>query len=308
MTGSPGDTRGPLAGLRIVTLAVNVPGPAAASRLGGFGASVVKVEPPSGDPLMHQNPAWYRALSTGQEVVRLNLKEPEDFSVLEGYLAEADLFLTSSRTGAMARLGLGPEDLRRRHPRLCGVAITGFPSPRGDEPGHDLTYLADHGLLTPPEMPRSLLADLAGAERAVSEALALLLGRERAAGESGQAMHVEVPLSEAAAYLAQPLRYGITAPGAHLGGGFPGYGLYRASDGWVAVAALEPHFWEKLRKELGLAEAGREELEEVFRRETAAFWEGWATERDLPVASLKETSPESVPDTGHQTTTTTEGR
>ena len=308
MTEASDGAQGPLAGLRIVTLAVNVPGPAAAARLRGFGASVVKVEPPSGDPLMHQNPAWYRALSTGQEVVRLNLKEPEGFSLLDGYLAGADLFLTSSRTGALARLGLGPEGLRRRYPRLCGVAITGFPSPRGDKPGHDLTYLADHGLLTPPEMPRSLLADLAGAERAVSEALALLLGRERGAGDSGTAGHVEVPLSEAAAYLAEPLRYGITAPGAHLGGGFPGYGLYRASDGWIAVAALEPHFWEKLRKELGLGDAGREDLEGVFRRETAAFWEGWAAERDLPVASLKEKAPANAPDTGHQTTTMTEGR
>ena len=280
---------GPLAGLRAITLAVNVPGPAAAARLKALGASVVKVEPPSGDPLMHQNPAWYRALSAGQEVVKLNLKEPGDYSLLEGYLAGADVFLTSSRTGALVRLGLGPEDLRRKYPRLCGVAITGFPSPRGDEPGHDLTYLADHGLLTPPEMPRSLLADLAGAERAVSAALALILGRER--GSDGAGGHVEVALSEAAAYLAQPLRYGITAPGAHLGGGFAGYGLYEASDGWIAVAALEPHFWAKLREELGLGDAGREELEAIFRRETAAHWEEWAAGRDLPVAAVKEPRP-----------------
>ncbi|MDP9425448.1 MAG: CoA transferase [Actinomycetota bacterium] len=306
MTEVSGDAPpGPLAGLRVVTLAVNVPGPAAAARLRAFGASVVKVEPLSGDPLMHQNPAWYRALSTGQEAVRLNLKQPEDFSRLEGYLTGADLFLSSSRTGALARLGLGPDELRRKYPRLCGVAITGFPSPRGDEPGHDLTYLADHGLLTPPEMPRSLLADLAGAERAVSEALALLLGRERGVDGRGSG-HVEVPLSEAAAYLAEPLRYGITAPGAHLGGGFAGYGLYRASDGWLAVAALEPHFWEKLRKELGLEDAGREELEEVFRQKTAAHWESWAAERDLPVAALKEAPPASASGTDHRTTTMTE--
>ena len=292
--------------MRAVTLAVNVPGPAATARLKAFGASVVKVEPPSGDPLMHQNPAWYRALSAGQEVVRLNLKEPGDYSLLEGYLAGADLFLTSSRTGALGRLGLGPEDLRRKYPRLCGVAITGFPSPRGDEPGHDLTYLADHGLLTPPEMPRSLLADLAGAEQAVSAALALILGRERGVDGAGCG-HVEVPLSEAAAYLAMPLRYGITTPGAHLGGGFPGYGLYEASDGWIAVAALEPHFWEGLRKELGLGDAGREELEAVFRRETAAYWEDWAAGRDLPVAAVKEPSPPEVPG-GARTSTMTEER
>ena len=293
MTEAAGVTNGPLAGLMVVTLAVNVPGPAAAARLRALGASVVKVEPPSGDPLMHHNPAWYRALSGGQEVVKLNLKEPEDFSLLEGYLTRADLLLTSSRTGALKRLGLDPDELRRKYPRLSGVAITGFPSPRGDEPGHDLTYLAEYGLLTPPEMPRSLLADLAGAERAVSAALALLLGRERGVGSA----HVEVALSEAAAYLAEPLRFGITAPGAHLGGGFPGYGLYEASDGWIAVAALEPHFWEGLRGELGLEDAGREALEEVFRRETAAHWEGWAAGRDLPIVALKGAPPNGTPGT-----------
>ena len=306
MTENSGGAPGPLAGLRAVTLAVNVPGPAAAARLKAFGASVVKVEPPSGDPLMHQNPAWYRALSAGQEIVRLNLKEPGDYSLLEGYLAGADLFLTSSRTGALGRLGLGPEDLSRKYPRLCGVAITGFPSPRGDEPGHDLTYLADHGLLTPPEMPRSLLADLAGAERAVSAALALVLGRER--GVDGTGRHVEVPLSEAAAYLAEPLRYGITAPGAHLGGGFAGYGLYEASDGWIAVAALEPHFWEGLRKELGLGDADKEELEVIFRRETAAHWEEWAAARDLPVAAVKEPRPHEDISGGARTSTMMEER
>ncbi|MDP9455726.1 MAG: carnitine dehydratase [Actinobacteria bacterium] len=304
MTESVGGAPSPLAGLKAVTLAVNVPGPAAAARLRTLGAAVVKVEPPSGDPLMHQNPAWYRALSVGQEIVGLNLKEPGDFSVLEDYLAGADLFLTSSRTGALKRLGLGPEDLRLKYPRLCGVAITGFPSPRGDEPGHDLTYLANHGLLTPPEMPRSLLADLAGAERAVSAALALILGRER--GVDGAGGHVEVPLSEAAAYLAAPLRFGITAPGGHLGGGFPGYGLYEASDGWIAVAALEPHFWKGLREALGLGDAGREELEAVFRRETAAHWEEWAAGRDLPVAAVKEPRPREATGVEHRTSTTEE--
>ena len=82
-------------------------------------------------------------------------------------------------------------------------------------------------------MPRTLLADLAGAERAVSATLALLLDRERGSG----AGYAEIALSEAAAFFAEPLRYGITKPGAHLGGGFPGYGLYEAREGWVAIAA-----------------------------------------------------------------------
>ncbi len=277
-----------LEGFRTVTLAVNAPGPAAAARLRSLGASVVKVEPPSGDPLHHANPAWYEALATGQEVVRLDLKEATDRARLEDYLAEADLLLTSSRPASLRRLGLGPKELRQKYPRLCGVAITGYPTPDEDAPGHDLTYLAEWGLLTPPDLPRTLLADLAGAERAVSAALALLLRRER----EGVADHVEVPLSEAAAFFAEPLRYGITKPGAPLGGGFPGYDLYEAKNGWIAVAALERHFWERLTSELGLEEATREDLEEAFLIKTAEEWEEWAKERDLPLAALREENAE----------------
>ncbi|CAA9428258.1 MAG: FIG00677440: hypothetical protein [uncultured Rubrobacteraceae bacterium] len=279
-----------------MTLAQNVPGPAAAARMRSLGASVVKVEPPAGDPLAEANPAWYEHLTTGQEVARLDLKDAAGRGRLNDYLTTADLFLTSSRPGALRRLGLSPEKLREAHPRLCVVAIVGYPAPHADEPGHDLTYLAEGGLLSPPEMPRTLLADLAGAERAVSAALTLLLDREK----GNSAGYAEVALSEAAASFAEPWRFGITRPGEHLGGGFPGYSLYEAKSGWVAVAALEPHFWEKLISELGLEVAtSKEDLAKVLRRETAEEWERWAAERDLPVAALR-----NAPDTD----TTTKGR
>ena len=283
MTEGSGDARAAsLEGDRLVTLAQNVPGPAAASRLQSFGASVVKVEPPNGDPLASSNPAWYGALTARQEIVRLDLKSDTGRDRLDEHLAEADVLLTSNRLAALARLGLGPEELGARYPRLCYVAITGYPAPHEDAPGHDLTYLADLGLLSPPEMPRTLLADLAGAERAVSTTLALLLDRERGMG----AGYAEVALSEAATFFAEPLQYGITKPGAHLGGGFPGYGLYEARDGWIAVAALESHFWENLLSELGLEEATKEDLEEVFLQKTADEWEQWATEQDLPLKAV----------------------
>jgi alpha-methylacyl-CoA racemase len=274
----------PLEGMEVVTLAVNVPGPAAASRLRGFGASVTKVEPPGGDPLEASNPAWYEALAAGQKKVPLDLKEEGDFAGLSSLLEDADLLLTSSRPASLARLGLSPEELQERYPRLSYVAIVGYPAPRENEPGHDLTYLAGWGLLAPPDLPRTLLADLAGAERATSAALGLLLARERGFG----AGYAEVPLSEAAEAFAAPLRHGITRPGELLGGGYPGYNLYRTSDGWVAVAALEPHFLEKLLSELGLESADRGEMERIFAGRTSESWQEWAGERDLPVAAVEE--------------------
>lgn len=275
---------GPLAGLLVVTLAVNVPGPAAAARLAKLGAAVTKVEPAGGDPLARFAPAWYEALASEQEVRRLDLKSAPDRAELDALLARADLLLTSSRPASLDRLGLSWEALRAAYPRLSQVAIVGHPAPRQDEPGHDLTYLAGWGLLSPPEMPRTLLADLAGAERAAGAALGLLLGRERGLG----AGYAEVALSEAAAAFAAPLAHGLTSPGGVLGGGLPGYGLYRAADGWIAVAALEEHFLHRLLSELGLEKADREALAAAFRERPASEWERWAAGHDLPIVAVRD--------------------
>src|SRR6516165_2149215 len=108
----------PLQNLRILTLATNLPGPVAVARLHQLGASVTKIEPPQGDALQHARPDWYRALHQGQEVIRLNLKDPADRASLEPRLAEADLLITATRPAALERLGLAWADLHSRHPRL----------------------------------------------------------------------------------------------------------------------------------------------------------------------------------------------
>jgi crotonobetainyl-CoA:carnitine CoA-transferase CaiB-like acyl-CoA transferase len=270
-----------LAGIRVVNLAVNLPGPAAVCRLQSLGASVSKIEPPSGDPMELYQSEWYRDMASGQTVLRLDLKAAEGRTQLHELLAEADLLITATRPTALERLGLGWNELHNRYPRLCQVAITGYPSPRENEAGHDLTYQATLGLIKPPHMPRTLLADMAGAEQTVSAALALLLGRER--GQAGG--YAEVPLSEAAAAMAQPLRYGCTAEGALLGGGIPEYNIYQASDGWIAVAALEPHFKKRLESELGVASI--EQYQELFARRTAAEWQQWGQESDVPLVAVR---------------------
>jgi crotonobetainyl-CoA:carnitine CoA-transferase CaiB-like acyl-CoA transferase len=165
------------------------------------------------------------------------------------------------------------------------VALVGQPPPHEDLPGHDLTYQARAGLLEPPRLPRTCLADLAGARQVVCAALALLLARERGQG----AQYVHVSLAEAADDFADPWRYGLCTSDGPLGGAHPGYNLYRAKDGWVALAALEPHFWEKLTRELGLAAPDRGQLEQAFLTRTAEEWEAWAAARDLPLVRVRET-------------------
>ena len=269
-----------LTGIRVVNMALNLPGPAAAQRLCRMGAEVVKIEAPSGDPMAIYHAGWYQEMAAGQTLARLDLKSAQDRLELDRLLDSADLLISATRPAAMARLGLDWAALHQKHPRLCQVAIVGYPAPRENEAGHDLTYQASLGLLTPPHMPRTLLADMAGAEMTVSSALGLLLQRER----GGEAGYAEVALSEAAASLAEPLRYGCTSPGALLGGGIPEYNIYKTADGWVAVAALEPHF--KKRLEDALAVATPDQYSAAFAGKSSAFWQEWGQEQDVPIETV----------------------
>ena len=272
----------PLKGTKLVTLALNVPGPVAAARLVQFGAECVKVEPPAGDPLKISAHDWYNTLAQGQTVVVLDLKTKTGRQKLDEFLENADLLLTSFRLSALARLQLDWNTLHPRHSRLCVVSIIGYPPPDEGLPGHDLAYQAKLGLLRPPQLPITLHADLAGAERAVNVALALLINRSR----TGQSECAYVSLYETMRDFAGPLTAGLTKPGGVLGGGFPFYGLYQAKDGWIAVVSLEPGFITRLTSELNLTNNARSELETIFRTRAAIEWEEWAKARDLPIVAV----------------------
>src|SRR5260370_13789033 len=97
-----------------------------------------------------------------------------------------------------------------------------------------------------------------------------------------------VLLLEWAGWLPRPLRGGFPRTEGSLGGAYPLYSFYQASDGWIAIAALEPHFAQRLLSELGLTSANRTELERIFRGRTAAAWEHWAAEHDLPLVAVRE--------------------
>ncbi len=271
-----------LNGIQVVSLAINLPGPSAAQRLTEHGARVVKVEPPTGDPLSYASAAYYGGVTRGQEIVKLNVKDPADFAKLMELLGKADLFLTSHRTQALEKLGLGWNALHAKFPKLCQVAIVGELAPRDNVPGHDLTYQAINGLLDPPHMPRALLADLGGAERAFSAALGVLLHRER----HGEARYVQVSLADAAKWFAPPIKHGFTVAGGGLGGGVPCYGIYKAKDGYVAIAALEPHFMQRVHEVLGLPNATHEQLAAVFAGKTKKELEDWAEQNDIPLAPV----------------------
>ena len=272
-----------LDGLRVVSTALNLPGPVACARLRDLGAMVTKVEPPSGDPFESYCAPWYRRLHAGIEVKRIDLKDARGQAEMHARLGGADVLVTAQRASALARMGLAADVLATRHPRLCHAAITGHAPPHEEVAGHDLTYMAGLGLVRPPAMPATLFADMAGAERAVSTALALVIACHR----DGQGRAQTVPLEDAARALAQPLHEGLTRGGGLLGGGLPGYNLYETRAGWIALAALEPHFAQRLATELGISTLTIAALRERFATHDATHWEAWARERDLPLIAVQ---------------------
>lgn len=263
-----------LAGLRLVSLALNVPGPVAVARLVGEGATATKIEPPAGDPLATYSRAWYEALHAGVAVATVDLKTADGRRLLDRRLADADVLLTSQRPAALARLGLSADALASRHPTLRAVAIVGDGA-APDAPGHDLTYQAAAGLVQT-SLPSTLVADLAGAERVVSAVLLVLQERPGARRVVG--------LRDVLDGFAAPRRHGLTVTGGPLGGGDPAYGIYASRDGHVAVAALEPHFRQRLYDALALPVGTP--LAAAFLARTSAEWDVFARTHDLPLRAV----------------------
>lgn len=248
----------PLKGVRILSLALNLPGPAALMRCRAMGASCVKIEPPapsgmprgtSCDPMASYSPAAYQVLQQGIQTRSADLKTEKGRAVLQRELARADVLLTSFRPSALNKLGLGWKALHTTYPQLSMVAIIGAPGLRAEEPGHDLTYMAENGLVTGLDLPASLYADMGGSLVASEAILQVRLQQL----QKGRSVRLEVALSEAAGYLGLPLAWGLTTPGTAIGGGHAGYRVYACKDGRVAMAALEPHFAARLACAAGLA-------------------------------------------------------
>jgi alpha-methylacyl-CoA racemase len=237
-----------LRGVRIISLALNLPGPAALMRLRALGATCVKVDPPSGDPMAQYSPAAYEAMHTDIKRLTLNLKADKDLAKLHTALARTDVLLTSFRPSALTKLGLSWPALRKRYPALSLVSIVGAPGALAEVPGHDLTYLAEAGLVTGLDLPATLYADMGGALMTSEAVLAAVLHQKL----KGKGTHQEVALSDAANWLALPRTWGLTTPGAMVGGAHAGYRVYACKDGRVAVAALEPHFAAALCAEAGV--------------------------------------------------------
>jgi crotonobetainyl-CoA:carnitine CoA-transferase CaiB-like acyl-CoA transferase len=126
---------GPLDGLRVVELAVWVAGPGAGSILADWGADVIKIEPPEGDPYrtflnvlggdLPSNPV-FELDNRGKRAIALDLSSERGLALVHELVAGADVFLSNLRPASLGRLGLGPEQVRAQHPALVYALITGY--------------------------------------------------------------------------------------------------------------------------------------------------------------------------------------
>ncbi len=283
----------PLKGIRVLSLSLNLPGPAALMRCQAMGASCVKLEPPSGDPMGLYNPTAYAELHAGVRIAKADLKTELGQRALHRELAKTEVLLTSFRPSALKKLGLVWKDLQKQYPQLSVVAIVGAPGARAEEPGHDLTYMAENDLIPGLELPASLYADMGGSLMATEAVLqAVLTQRTKSKG-----ICLEIALSEAAAYIGLPRTWGLTKPGAAVGGGHSGYRVYACKDGRVAVAALEPHFAASLCALAGVKVESMKTMFSSATHETITVWiasktrkqlDDLAVKHDIPLCTLKK--------------------
>ncbi|MBM6403034.1 CoA transferase [Phycicoccus sp. CSK15P-2] len=270
---------GPLAGVRVVELGAIGPVPFAAMYLAELGADVVRVDRPGeANPL-----ALLGGLRRSRPSIAVDLKRTEGVEVVRRLLDDADVLLEGYRPGALERMGLAPDDLLARAPRLVVARMTGWgqDGPWAQRAGHDITYAAVSGALHTmgtaerPVVPPPLVGDFAGgAMYLVAGVLAALVSR----GATGRGQVVDAAMVEGAAHLLS-LVHGMTGVGAWraeragnlLDGGAPFYDVYRCADGrFVAVGALEPQFWQELVEVLGV-EVGEQDDESTWPAQRAAF-------------------------------------
>ncbi len=155
------ESRKPLAGVTVVELATFVAAPYAARAMADWGANVIKIEPPNGDPMRmmgslvnmptddeHENPAYDQQNANKKGIV-LNLKHPDGMAALHRLLSKADVFITNNRQEALERMGLSYEQLSVQYPALVYGQVSGYgeQGPDKDRPGFDFTaYYARGGI------------------------------------------------------------------------------------------------------------------------------------------------------------------
>ena len=269
MTEPRGSGTAPLAGVRVLELAGTLPGPYCGHLLRLLGATVIKLEPPSGDPLRTMMPAMFEAFNRGKRSVVVDLKRPDAPDIVAGMIPGVDVVIEGFRPGVADRLGVGAARLRALRPDLIYCSLSGFGQTglRSDRPGHDATYAAIAGVLLPvargkgvPRMSPVPLGDLAAGLMAAFLVVTALLERvRRGDGRAFDLAIADVLLSWGVARGAEALQGSIPEAASQEP---PTHDVFETLDGrYVALGAIEDKFWVRLCKAIGRDDwLSREEL------------------------------------------------
>lgn len=252
--------KGPLAGVKVVEFAGIGPGPFACMLLSDMGADVVRIDRKGG------RSAKFDVTARGRRSVALDLKDAADVATAQALIEKADVLIEGFRPGVMERLGLGPDDMLKRNPKLVYGRMTGWgqDGPLAQAAGHDANYISITGALHAmgrgnalPAVPLNLVGDFGGG------ALYLALGVCAAlleATSSGKGQVIDTAITDCTASL-MAMMYGMRSAGIWtdardsnlLDGGAPFYDVYETKDGrFVTIGSLEPQFYALLLEKTGL--------------------------------------------------------
>ncbi|MFF2964480.1 CaiB/BaiF CoA transferase family protein [Streptomyces sp. NPDC057963] len=266
----------PLAGLTVIDASTLFAGPFAARLLGDFGAEIIKVEQPSGDPLRrfghaHDDvPLLWKVLSRNKKSVVLDLREPEDAQRFRRLAAGADALIENFRPGTLERWGLGPEVLAEANPRLVLARVTAFgqDGPYARRPGFGTLAEAMSGLAAmsgepdgPPALPAFPLGDaIAGLHAALAVLIALRARDVIGTGQIADIAITETLIGSLGAQLTVYEHLGLKPErvGNRSNNSAP-RGVYRcADDRWVAVSAPARTVAERVVRLVGRPDLGAE--------------------------------------------------
>ena len=313
----------PLDGITILDLTHVLAGPFATHTLQDLGARVIKVERPgTGDdtrafpPFVAGESAYFATLNAGKQSIALDLKADADRAIFDRLLERADVLVENYRPGAMARLGYGWEALSARHPRLVYAAVSGFgqTGPDAGKPAYDMVVQARGGVMSitgeaggPPVRVGASIGDIVAGMFLTQGILAALYDRER----TGTGALVDVAMLDSQLAILEHAVAITTATGVppgRTGARHPTitpFATYRASDGFVVLAAGNDALFARLCQVLGLqiAEDARfatnlarcenhallkRLIEAVTLGETVAHWIGALEAAGLPTARVQD--------------------
>ena len=314
---------GKLAGLKVVDLTQYLPGPMMTMMLADQGATVIKVETPSGDPARDQAPfengqsVWFRNVNRGKTSLALDLKTDDGRDRLWQLLQDADVFVEGFRPGVIDRLGFGYDAVAARYPRIvyCSLTAFGQEGKRAHHPAHDLVVQALCGFLSvndggygKPLVPGVPSADMAAGLTALSAVLIGLLGR----AASGRGDFCDIAMFDSllpwCVHIAGEAIAGGEAPRSSAQrslGGAAFYQVYETADHrHVVLGGREPKFVATLLSALGRpdliehgqAPAGQQGelidfLKRTFATRSRDQWVEWFGAKDVafaPVLDFRE--------------------